>query len=228
MQPVIKIYLDKPQPYLPLFQQMRDFTLKRQENTSDEIWFLQHEGVYTQGQAGKAEHIFNPGLIPIIQTDRGGQVTYHGPGQLMIYVLADLKRLNYGIKPFVQRLFESIILLLKHYGITAHTLDDAPGVYVDGAKICSLGLRVRKFRTYHGMSLNVNMDLSPFKGINPCGFQQLKMTQISDFIPQIDLKTVQQDLLPILMQQVYAHENFLLTTLEPDFQAASCNWSYHD
>lgn len=207
----IQIYDSKqPQPYERVFQHMREFTLNRCEQTPDQIWFLQHEAVYTQGQAGKAEHILNPGQIPIVQTDRGGQVTYHGPGQLMIYVLADLKRLDYGIKVFVQHLQNSIILLLKQYGVSAHTLEHAPGVYVQGAKICSLGLRVRKSRSYHGMSLNVNMDLSPFKGINPCGFQQLQMIQIKDFIPDITLEKVQKDLLPLLIEQLYSSQGSVL------------------
>ncbi len=188
------------QPYDVLFAQMRAFTLSRTAQTEDALWLLQHTPVFTQGQAGKPEHILNPGDIPIVQSDRGGQVTYHGPGQLMIYTLFDLKRLNLGIKTFVQKLENTVIQLLKQYDIDAHTQCNAPGVYVNGAKIGSVGIRVRHHRTYHGMSLNVNMDLSPFTRINPCGFSQLKMTQISDFIPSISVKDVMQDITPLILE----------------------------
>lgn len=195
----------EPQEYTSTYQQMRDYTLNRTDETPDAIWLLQHHPVFTQGQAGKPEHIHDIGDIPLIQSDRGGQVTYHGPGQLMIYTLFDLKRLNSSIKIFTNKLQEIIILLLHQYKITAHTQCAAPGVYIDGAKICSLGLRVRHGRTYHGLSLNVKMDLSPFKRINPCGFTQLKMTQISDFVPNIMMTTVTQDLLTLLTQQLTPH-----------------------
>ena len=148
--------------------------------------------MFTQGQAGKAEHVLAPGDIPVVQSDRGGQVTYHGPGQLMIYGLFDIKRQNSGIKIFTQYLQNSMMALLKKYGIPAEIQCGAPGLYVEGAKISSIGLRVRQGRTYHGMSLNVNMDLSPFKRINPCGFHQLEMTQIRDFIPLFPLQWSQK------------------------------------
>jgi lipoyl(octanoyl) transferase len=191
-------YLPALHDYQTLYDQMREFTASRNEATPDEIWFLEHHPVFTQGQAGKPEHVLNPGDIPIVQSDRGGQVTYHGPGQLMIYTLYDLKRAGIGIKQFVDHLQQSIILMLNDYGITARTKEGAPGVYVDEAKICSMGLRVRKGCTYHGMSLNVNMDLSPFSRINPCGCRQLKMTQIRDFVPDITLHDVAQKLAPHL------------------------------
>lgn len=188
------------QPYDLIYQAMRDYTNNRTPDTQDAIWFLSHEPVFTQGQAGKAEHVLAPGDIPVVQSDRGGQVTYHGPGQLMIYTLYDLKRLKSGLKPFIQGLFHSIITLLASYGIEAHTRDEAPGVYVGPAKICSLGLRVRKGCTYHGMSFNVNMDIEPFSRINPCGFKALPITQIKDFVPNITLETVIADLMPIMLE----------------------------
>lgn len=190
------------QPYETIYQQMRDFTNARTLETPDAIWFLSHEPVFTQGQAGKAEHILNPGDIPIVQSDRGGQVTYHGPGQLMIYTLYDLKRMQSGLRPFLQALLSSIVQLLSQYGIKAHTRDDAPGVYVNQAKICSMGLRVRKGCTYHGMSFNVAMDLSPFSRINPCGFKQLAMTQVRDFVADITLEKIIADLTPILLTEL--------------------------
>jgi lipoyl(octanoyl) transferase len=187
------------QAYEPIYQQMREYTSQRIESTPDAVWFLEHFPVFTQGQAGKAEHILDPGNIPIIQSDRGGQVTYHGPGQLMIYTLFDLKRLDLGIKSFVQHLQKSIIELLKIYGITANLKNQAPGVYIKDAKICSIGLRVRQGCTYHGLSLNVNMDLTPFSQINPCGFRQLKITQIKNYIPTITLTDVIENLRPLLL-----------------------------
>lgn len=191
------------QPYQPIFEQMREFTLQRTEQTPDALWLLEHEPVFTQGQAGKPEHLLAPGHIPVVQSDRGGQVTYHGPGQLMIYTLCDLKRLNQGIKDFVAHCQAAIIDLLALYQINAHTECAAPGVYVDGAKICSIGLRVRRGYTYHGLSLNVSMDLEPFSRINPCGFTQLRMVQIKDFMPTITIPQVIQDLVPILQHRLW-------------------------
>ena len=185
------------QNYQPIFESMREYTQQRTHESQDQIWFLEHTPVYTQGQAGKKEHILDP-AIPVIQSDRGGQITYHGPGQLMIYTLIDLKRLSFTVGGFVSRLEQSIVSLLTHFGIDAYSKDNAPGVYVGNAKICSLGLRVRHFRAYHGLSLNVNMDLHPFERINPCGFSQLSMTQIADFIPGITLSQVIPLLIPIL------------------------------
>lgn len=195
--PIVKRFASL-QNYESIFEKMRDYTYHRTPESADQLWFLEHSPVFTQGQAGKPEHILNPGAIPIIQSDRGGQVTYHGPGQLMIYTLIDLKRLSLHVTEFVAKLEQCIIILLKQYNIIAHTKEKAPGVYVAGEKICSLGLRVRHARAYHGLSLNVNMDLQPFTQINPCGFSQLKMTQISAFLPGITLSQVVDDLLPIL------------------------------
>lgn len=149
---------------------------------TDELWLLEHPPVFTQGQSGKPEHILQPGDIPIVHTDRGGQVTYHAPGQLVAYVLLDLTQLGYGIRQLVCQLETVVIELLSGYGITANGDRDAPGVYVNGAKICSIGLRVRRGCSYHGIALNVAMDLEPFQRINPCGYPNLSVTQISDLI----------------------------------------------
>lgn len=167
------------QNYQTCFEAMQRFTRDRTEETPDEVWLLYHHPVFTQGQNGKAEHVLNPGQIPIIQTDRGGQVTYHGPGQLMMYTLIDIKRKQLTIRDFVTLLEDIVIELLAEYGITANSKREAPGVYVNGKKICSIGLRVKQGRAYHGIAFNVDMDLSPFTRINPCGFQQLEMTQFS-------------------------------------------------
>lgn len=186
-------------PYAEVWQRMRNFTDQRNAETIDEIWLLEHPPVFTQGQSGKAEHILNPHDIPIIETDRGGQVTYHGPGQLIGYFLIDLKRLNLGIRTLVQRLEQCVIHLLAEYDINAMGRRDAPGVYVDDAKICSIGLRVRHGATYHGIALNVNMELTPFSYINPCGFQGLTMTQIKDFIPAVALSEIRTKMVPHLV-----------------------------
>lgn len=167
-------------PYLPTWEKMRAFTEQRTPDTVDEIWCLTHPPVFTQGQAGKPEHLLNPGKIDVVQTDRGGQVTYHGPGQLIVYFLIDLKRKNQGIRALVDTIENSVIAMLKADHIPAHTIEKAPGVYVDDAKICSLGLRVKRGCTYHGLALNVNMDLSPFSLINPCGYKNLRVCQTSE------------------------------------------------
>lgn len=163
--------------YQKTWQQMRDFTDSRDANTPDEIWLLEHPPVFTQGQAGKAEHILDPGDIPIVQTDRGGQVTYHGPGQLVAYLMIDLRRRDLHIRALVTTIEQAVIDLLGEYHITAYGDRDAPGVYVDGAKICAIGLRIRRGCTYHGIAFNINMDLSPYSRINPCGFAQMSVTQ---------------------------------------------------
>lgn len=169
------------QPYLEVWEAMRAFTDTRNADTPDEIWIVEHPPVFTQGQAGKAEHIINPGDIPVVQSDRGGQVTYHGPGQLVVYCLIDLKRKNIGIRALVTALEQAVIDMLAAQGIQAQSRSDAPGVYIGEKKICSIGLRVRKGCSYHGLALNITMDLSPFERINPCGFNQLEMTQLSDY-----------------------------------------------
>lgn len=190
------------QDYQPIWQAMRDFTRSRTPDTPDEIWMLQHPPIFTQGQAGKPEHILNISHIPICQSDRGGQVTYHGPGQLIAYILLDLKHVHLGIRSLITALEDSIIALLKNYDLNATTQQKAPGVYIQDQKICSIGLRVRNSCTYHGIALNVDMDLSPFNQINPCGYHDLKMTQMRDQIQDhkinIDINIIEKQLSQIL------------------------------
>ncbi|MDN4501237.1 lipoyl(octanoyl) transferase LipB [Alteromonadaceae bacterium BrNp21-10] len=174
-QPVIIRQLHN-RDYSPIWQAMQDFTDNRDDQTADEIWLVEHNPVFTQGQAGKAEHLLAPGDIPVVKVDRGGQVTYHGPGQQMLYVLLNIRRRKLGVRALVTALEQSIVKLLADYQILAYPKPDAPGVYVDGNKICSVGLRIRKGCSFHGLALNVNMDLSPFLRINPCGYAGLQMT----------------------------------------------------
>lgn len=168
--------------YEPTWQAMQRFTNERDASTADEIWLLQHPPVFTQGQAGKAEHLLFPGDIPVVQVDRGGQVTYHGPGQLVAYLLLDVRRSGIGVRELVSRIERSLIDTLANYGVIANAKPDAPGVYVDGAKIASLGLRIRNGRSFHGLALNVDMDLQPFQRINPCGYAGMAMTQLADLV----------------------------------------------
>ncbi len=166
--------------YQIVWQDMQQFTNQRNDETTDELWLLEHSPVFTQGQNGKPEHILNAGDIPIVQTDRGGQVTYHGPGQLMAYILMDMKRKKFTVRDLVTRLEQSVIDLLQDQSITAIAKREAPGVYINDKKICSIGLRIRRGATYHGIAFNIAMDLGPFSRIHPCGFSQLKMTQLID------------------------------------------------
>ncbi|KMT66206.1 lipoyl(octanoyl) transferase LipB [Catenovulum maritimum] len=166
--------------YLPIWQAMQDFTQTREQDALDEIWWVEHDPVFTQGQAGKAEHVLVPGDIPVVKVDRGGQVTYHGPGQIVGYTLINIKRLGIGVRALVTILEESIVSILQKYGVDAYPKADAPGVYVNEHKIASLGLRIRRGCSFHGLALNINMDLSPFLRINPCGYQGLKMVQSKD------------------------------------------------
>lgn len=184
--------------YEPTLQAMQFFTQNRVAETIDEFWTVEHAPVFTQGQAGKPEHILNPGTIPVIQTDRGGQVTYHGPGQLVLYLLLNIKRKNIGVRTLVCAIETAIIDLLAEYSIVGIGNREAPGVYVEGAKICSLGLRISKGYTYHGLSFNINMDLEPFSRINPCGYAQLKITQLRDFISPPPLTDITQQLIQYL------------------------------
>ncbi len=190
------------QDYSTVWEAMKQFTIDRNETTPDEIWVLEHHPVYTQGQAGKPEHVLNPRGLSIVQSDRGGQVTYHGPGQLVIYTLLDIERLKMGVRTLVSHLEQTLIALLQHYHIQASIQCGAPGVYVDGKKIASIGLRVKNGRTYHGIALNVNMDLEPFDGINPCGYKELKMTQISDFIDDISMDEISQQFIQTFLPAV--------------------------
>ena len=170
------------QPYEPVSQAMHDFTDMRDDTTPDEIWLVEHLPVFTQGQAGKAEHLLMTGDIPVIQSDRGGQVTYHGPGQQVMYVLLNLKRRKLGVRELVTLLEQTVVNTLAEYGIDAHPRADAPGVYVGEKKICSLGLRIRKGCSFHGLALNINMDLTPFQRINPCGYAGMEMTQMRQWV----------------------------------------------
>ncbi len=168
------------QPYEPVWHAMQEFTDQRDANTVDELWILEHDPVFTQGQAGKEEHILAPGDIPVVKVDRGGQVTYHGPGQLVIYFLLDIRRRKIGVRQLVNSIEDAIIALMANHGVTASAKSDAPGVYVNDDKLCSLGLRIRKGCSFHGLALNVDMDLSPFARINPCGYAGIKMVQSKD------------------------------------------------
>lgn len=188
--------------YQPVLDAMRDFTDQRDNDTPDELWLLQHPRVFTQGQAGKAEHVLAPGDISVIQVDRGGQVTYHGPGQWVVYLLIDLKRRGMGVRVLVTLIEDAIVRLLSEYGIESAPRADAPGVYASGDKIASLGLRVRRGCSYHGLSLNVDMDLEPFSRINPCGHQGLQVTSMARLLAerQIDVDEVGDRLLEILQE----------------------------
>lgn len=180
--------------YSEIFEAMKAFTAQRNSNTPDELWLTQHYPVFTQGQAGKSEHILKQSKIPIVQSDRGGQITYHAQGQLVLYTLIDIKRAGIGIRHMVRLLENSIIAILSTLNITAYADPKAPGVYVAGKKIASLGLRVRQGRTYHGLALNIDMDLSPFQLINPCGYAGLKMTQVSELTSEFDVVQIEQQL----------------------------------
>ena len=190
------------QAYEHVWQTMQDFTNHRTVDTIDEIWVLQHAPVFTQGQAGKAEHMLDQGNIPLVQSDRGGQVTYHGPGQLIVYLMLDLKRLSIGVRCLVSYMEKALIDCLQDYGISAKADVKAPGVYVEGSKIASLGLRVRRGCSFHGLALNVDMDLSPFARINPCGYPGLDMVQIIDFSKLIEFDQVAHDMSQKLVDQL--------------------------
>lgn len=186
--------------YLATFEAMKQFTDSRTDSSPDELWLLQHPRVFTQGQAGRAEHVLAPGDIPVIQVDRGGQVTYHGPGQWVLYLLVDLRRHKLGVRQLVTLIEESLVELLAAYGIAAAPRADAPGVYVDGDKIAALGLRVRRGCSYHGLALNVNLDLEPFQRINPCGHEGLRVTSMAEQLPGValDMEEVGERLLAVV------------------------------
>ncbi|MDR9829799.1 lipoyl(octanoyl) transferase LipB [Vibrio sp. FNV 38] len=187
------------QDYQPVWQAMHDFTDTRDENTVDEVWLVEHNSVFTQGQAGKAEHLLNTGDIPVVQSDRGGQVTYHGPGQLIAYVLINLRRKNMGVRDLVTHIENTVINTLKCFEIESSARPDAPGVYVDNRKICSLGLRIRRGCSFHGLALNINMDLTPFLRINPCGYAGMEMVQLSDLSSNTTIEQVQSPLIKELV-----------------------------
>ena len=171
------------QDYQEIWHKMQDFTDNRNAETIDEVWLVEHYPVFTQGQAGKPEHLLQSGAIPLVQSDRGGQITYHGPGQQVMYVLIDIRRhQNLNVRRLVTALEQSVVRTLADYAIEGYSKIDAPGVYIDGKKICSLGLRIRKGCSFHGLAFNINMDLQPFHYINPCGYAGLEMCQLADFI----------------------------------------------
>ncbi|GAA62792.1 lipoyl(octanoyl) transferase [Pseudoalteromonas sp. BSi20311] len=192
------------QRYMPIWQKMQDFTDTRDENTPDEIWLVEHESVFTQGQAGKDEHLLAPGDIEVIKVDRGGQVTYHGPGQQMMYVLFNLRRLKIGVRELVTWLEECIIESLAEFAIDAYAKADAPGVYVNDSKIASLGLRVRRGCSFHGLALNVNMDLSPFLRINPCGYAGMNMVQTKELNGPQNLEAAGEGLVKHMIKKLNA------------------------
>ncbi|MDR5874566.1 lipoyl(octanoyl) transferase LipB [Halomonas sp. CUBES01] len=184
--PPIELHVLGRKPYLPVWQAMRSLTDQRDADTPDQFWLVEHDPVFTQGQAGKPEHILMPGDIPVVQTDRGGQVTYHGPGQVVLYPLLDVRRTKLGVRTLVTALEDAVIEVLASYGVTARARPDAPGVYVSDdageAKIASLGLRIRRGASFHGVALNVDGDLSPFACINPCGYAGMPMTRLADWV----------------------------------------------
>jgi len=189
------------QPYEPIWRAMQAFTDARTPQTPDELWVVEHEPVFTLGQAGKWEHVLMPGSIPVIPVDRGGQVTYHGPGQIVAYPLLDLRRAGIGVREYVQRIEQAVIDTLAEWNILATRKDGAPGVYVNGAKVAALGIRVRRGCTFHGLAFNINMDLEPFRRINPCGFQGLQVTQMLDLGGPSQLADVETVLVAELARQ---------------------------
>ncbi|MBY4676214.1 lipoyl(octanoyl) transferase LipB [Marinobacterium arenosum] len=202
------------QPYEPTWRRMQAFTDQRDADTPDEIWQLQHEPVFTQGQAGKEEHLLNPGDIPVVQVDRGGQVTYHGPGQAMVYLLIDLRRKKLGVRDLVSIMEQGVVDLLADYDIEAYAKPDAPGVYVNNAKIASLGLRVRRGCSFHGLALNLNMDLTPFLRINPCGYAGMAMTQLVELAPEFDSQQAQDALVDHLVAKIGYTAQTITTSLD--------------
>ena len=188
--------------YEPLWRRMQAFTNARDGDTADELWFTEHPPVFTLGVNAGREHLLAPGDIPVVQIDRGGQVTYHGPGQLMIYPLVDLRRRGLGVRGLVTALEDSVVALLAEHGIEAGAKKDAPGVYVDNAKVASVGLRIRRGSSFHGMALNVDVDLEPFSRINPCGFQGLEMTDLKRLGIDATLTEVSRELLPHLTERM--------------------------
>jgi lipoyl(octanoyl) transferase len=189
------------QPYEPVWRAMQRFTDARDEQTSDEIWLVEHDPIFTLGQAGKPEHVLLPGDIPVLHVDRGGQVTYHGPGQLVAYPLLDLRRLKLGVREYVNRIEQALIDTLADWQIAAARREGAPGVYVDGAKIAALGIRVRRGCSFHGLAFNIAMDLEPFQRINPCGYEGLQVTSMLELRGVSSIEAVKPQLLEHLAGQ---------------------------
>jgi lipoyl(octanoyl) transferase len=196
------------QAYVPVWRAMQGFTDARDGETPDEIWVVEHDPVFTLGQAGKSEHVLLPGEIPVVQVDRGGQVTYHGPGQIVAYPLLDLKRLKVGVREYVCKIEQAIIDTLGDWNIHAERREGAPGVYVDGAKVAALGIRVRRGCTFHGLAFNISMDLSPFHRINPCGYAGLQVTSMLDLGGPSGLEAVK----PVLLAHLAAQFDLRLDT----------------
>jgi lipoyl(octanoyl) transferase len=190
------------QDYVPLWREMQRFTDERDENTADEIWFVEHPPVFTMGLNASKEHLLAPGEIPVVQIDRGGQVTFHGPGQLMVYPLINLRRSNIGVRPLVTALEQSVVDLAADHKIEAVADPAAPGVYVDGDKLASVGLRIRRGSSLHGMALNVDIDLEPFSRINPCGYAELQMTDLQRLGIDLELEQASQKLLPHFLRHL--------------------------
>ena len=198
------------QDFAATYKAMKNFVDQRNENSCDEIWFLEHKPVFTQGQAGKSDHILAPGDIPVIKTDRGGQVTYHGPGQITAYLMIDLKRLKIGVRDLVTLMEQALVDCLKHWDIDASPRSDAPGVYTsEGHKIASLGLRIRKGSSYHGLNFNIDMDMAPWSRINPCGLG-VQMTQLADLVAPSPSKQQVIDKLAELLQLALGYNNYQL------------------
>lgn len=189
-------------PYEPTWRAMQQFTDTRDADTADEVWLLEHEAVFTLGMNGDRAHILNAGDIPVVQIDRGGQVTYHGPGQLVVYPLIDLRRAKLGVRDLVTALERAVIELAARYGIAATCRAKAPGVYVDDCKLASVGLRIRRGGSYHGLALNVNMNLAPFQRINPCGYAGLEMTQLAALGGPADVEQMGREFAPLLLEQL--------------------------
>ena len=204
------------QDYIPLWREMQEFTDKRDESTADEIWFVEHPPVFTMGLNASKEHLLAPGDIPVVQIDRGGQVTYHGPGQLMVYPLIDLKRSNIGVRTLVTALEQSVVDLAAEFNVVAVARADAPGVYVDGDKLASVGLRIRRGASFHGMALNVDADLEPFTRINPCGYAELRMTDLKSLGVSLSLEDAALRLLPHFLKHL---------GLGPAQPAIDCNYA---
>ncbi|MGY8734389.1 MAG: lipoyl(octanoyl) transferase LipB [Pirellulales bacterium] len=190
------------QEYVPMWQEMQEFTNTRDDKTPDEIWFVEHPPVFTMGLNASEEHLLEPGDIPVIKTDRGGQVTFHGPGQLMIYPLIDLRRSNMGVRALVTALEQSVVNLAADYDVEAVARPDAPGVYVNREKLASLGLRIRRGSSFHGMALNIAIDLEPFTRINPCGYAELQMTDLHRLGINLGLEDAADEFLPHLLNHL--------------------------
>ncbi|WP_106477142.1 lipoyl(octanoyl) transferase LipB [Phytohalomonas tamaricis] len=215
----VDVYYLGQQPYEQVWQAMRTYTDTRDQASRDQLWVVEHAPVFTQGQAGKSEHVLGAGDIPVIQTDRGGQVTYHGPGQIVLYPLLDVRRRELGVRALVNALENAVIEALSEHDIIARARSDAPGVYVGEAKIASLGLRIRRGSSFHGIAFNIDMDLSPFRRINPCGYAGMAMTQLRDLIDAApDMAAERKRLVRCLAQQL-GDTSFIAASGEPDVLA---------